>query len=144
MLIICPLRKQIYKKHFNILPKSAFTELVRIKVTANEHLKRLGRITKNKKKKHFSTMKLRKTKASSCGNSNCPRDSWVCLTPSLVSRITEWDWCDCWSLDWDSWQASGLTTELAGLDRQSYEHRTSVFSLWTVKSSQVFVKIGFF
>lgn len=33
--------------------------------------------------------------------------------------LTWWGWCDCWSRDWDFLQASGPTTELAGLDLQS-------------------------
>lgn len=103
-----------------------------------KNLKKLGRVTKNLNT-CFLTTKLRK-KAQS-------KDTWKFKSPRGLMRASDtvfggravtWsDWCDCWSLDSDSWRASGLTTELAGLDPRSYQHRKSPFSLSTLKSNQL-------
>lgn len=58
-----------------------------------------------------------------------------CVLGDGARVVTWWDLCDCWSLDWDSWRASGLTTELAGLDPRSYGGTGKSF-LSTLKSNQ--------
>ena len=65
------------------------------------------------------------------GNSSSSWDWGVWHRP-LVQVVTWWGWYDCWSLDWGSWRASGLTTGLAGLDLRSCEHSGEVSSVCLV------------
>lgn len=71
------------------------------------------------------------SKARTHRNSSSSWDWGVWHRP-LVQVVTWWGWYDCWSLDWGSWRASGLTTGLAGLDLRSCEHSGEVSSVGLV------------